>query len=92
MTSVIYLLGVFLLVSILPRRAALIAIFSFLFGHFFGATNWLAIRWHLGTNSSSIYALALAPMIVFVSISRNQLRHRSNHQKAVLVDARSDAE
>ena len=64
MTSVIYLLGVFLLVSILPRRAALIAIFSFLFGHFFGATNWLAIRWHLGTNSSSIYALALAPMIV----------------------------
>ncbi len=65
MTSLIYLLGAFLFVSILPRKAALIAIFSFIFGHFFGATNWLATRWHLGTNSSSIYALVLVPIIVF---------------------------
>jgi hypothetical protein len=65
MTSLIYLLGAFLFVSILPRRAALIAIFSFIFGHFFGATNWLATHWHFGTNSSSIYAIMLVPIIVF---------------------------
>jgi hypothetical protein len=65
MTSLIYLLGVFLFVTILPRRAALIAIFSFIFGHFLGATNWLATHWHLGTNSSSIYAIVLVPVIVF---------------------------
>ena len=64
-TSLIYVLGAFLFVSLLPRRAALIAIFSFLFGHFFGATNWLATRWHLGTNSSSFYGLVLFPLIVF---------------------------
>ncbi len=64
-TSLIYLSGAFLFVSLLPRRAALVAIFSFIFGHFFGATNWLATRWHLGTNASSIYALVLVPVIVF---------------------------
>jgi hypothetical protein len=67
MTSLIYVVGAFLFVSLLPRRAALIAIFSFLFGHFFGATNWLATRWHLGTNSSSIYALVIVPLIVFLA-------------------------
>ena len=64
-TSLIYVLGAFLFVSLLPRRAALIAIFSFLFAHFFGATNWLSTRWHFGTNSSSFYGLVLFPIIVF---------------------------
>ena len=64
-TSLIYVMGAFLFVSLLPRKAALIAIFSFIFGHFFGATNWLANRWHLGTNSSSMYCLVLVPIIVF---------------------------
>ena len=64
-TSLLYVLGAFLFVYILPRKAALIAIFSFIFSHFFGATNWLANRWHLGTNASSIYCFVLVPIIVF---------------------------
>src|ERR1700677_1258800 len=40
--NLIYLSGAFLLVSALPRMPALIVIFSFIFGHYFGATNWLA--------------------------------------------------
>ncbi len=64
-TSLIYLSGAFLLVSILPKRVALITIFSFIFGHFFGATNWLATRWHLGIIASSIYGLVLVPIIIF---------------------------
>ena len=64
-TSLIYLSCAFLLVSILSRKAALIAIFSFVFGHYFGATNWLAVRWHLGISAPTIYGLVLAPIIVF---------------------------
>lgn len=63
-TCLLYISIVFLLVSILPRRAALITIFSVILGHFFGASNWLAVRWHLGTNSAGIYGLVLAPIIV----------------------------
>ena len=63
-TCLVYISLAFLLVSILPQRTALILIFSFIFGHFFEATNWLANRWHFGTNSASIYGLVLAPVIV----------------------------
>jgi hypothetical protein len=73
-SSLIYLLGAFLFVSILPRWVALIAVFSLIFGHFFGATNWLATRWHLGNNSSSIYGLVLVPIMVlgaFPTLSPN---------------------
>jgi hypothetical protein len=73
-TSLIYLSAVFLLVSVLPRKAALIAIFSFIFGHFFGANNWLAVRWHLGINASTIYGSVLVPVIVleaFPTLSSN---------------------
>ena len=64
-TSLIYLSGAFLFVSILPKRVALIIIFSCIFGHFFGAANWLATRWHLGIIASSIYGLALVPIVIF---------------------------
>jgi len=64
-TSLIYLSVALLLVSILSRKIALVAMFSIIFGHYFGATNWLAVRWHLGINSSNIYGLVVAPVIVF---------------------------
>ena len=73
-TSLMYLSAVFLIVSVLPRKLALIAIFSFFFGHFFGANNWLAVRWHLGINASAIYGLVLVPVIVleaFPTLSSN---------------------
>jgi hypothetical protein len=36
------------LVSVLPRRVALFLVFSFIFGHGFGAANWIVVRFHLG--------------------------------------------
>ena len=66
-TCFVYISLAFSIVSVLPKKAALITIFSFIFGHFFGATNWLAVRWHLGTNSEGIYGLVLAPVIVFAA-------------------------
>ena len=62
--NLIYFLGAFLLVSVLPKKAALITIFSFTFGHYFVGCNWLAVRWHLGIQGSALYALALGPAIV----------------------------
>lgn len=65
--SLIYLLALFLIVSMLPRAAALITIFAVVFAHYFGACNWLAVRWHLGMKASTLYSLVLAPMIVFAA-------------------------
>jgi hypothetical protein len=63
--SLLYLLAAFLAVSVLPRMAALITIFSLLFGHFFGASNWLAVRWHLGVQGPSIYGFVLSTVVAF---------------------------
>jgi hypothetical protein len=59
-SCLIYFALAFLVVSVLPRRAALIAGFSFIFGHYYGACNWLAVRWHLGFNGVGLYALLLS--------------------------------
>lgn len=71
-TSLIYLFFTLGFVSILPRRIALIAIFSFILAYYFGATNWLANRWHLGVAASSIYGLVLSILIVFFAFSNKQ--------------------
>jgi hypothetical protein len=65
--SLIYLLALFLIVSMLPRRAALTTMIAVVFAHFFGACNWLAVRWHLGMTAPTLYSLVLGPMIVFAA-------------------------
>jgi len=52
-----YLALAFITVSILPRKAALIVNLSVIFGHFFAASNWLAVRWHLGFDAVALYGL-----------------------------------
>jgi hypothetical protein len=65
--SLAYLLAIFLVVSILPRAAALIAAFSVVFGHYFGASNWLAVRWGLGTQSIVLYGILLSASLAFAA-------------------------
>jgi len=65
LACLIYLSAAFLFVSLLPRKAALTAIFSFLFGHFFEANNWLVVRWHLGLSATTWYGFVLSTSIVF---------------------------
>jgi hypothetical protein len=55
----------FLLVSILPRAAALITMFSFIFANQFNASNWLAVRWHAGFNGVALYALLVSTAIAW---------------------------
>jgi hypothetical protein len=61
----VYFAAAFLLVSVLPRTAALIAVFSFIFGHLFGASNWLAIRWHLAFNGVALYGVLMSAAIAW---------------------------
>jgi hypothetical protein len=62
--SLIYLLAAFLLVSLLPKRAALVTAFSFILGHFFGGSNWLAVRWHFGVEGPTVYGIVLSTILV----------------------------
>ena len=60
----VYFSAAFLLVSVLPKRSALLLTFSLIFGHFYAGANWLAVRWHLGMQGEIIYAFALAVVTV----------------------------
>jgi hypothetical protein len=62
--SLIYISVIFLLVSTIPRRLALISIFAFILGHYFGASTWLAYRWHFGITAPIIYGIILG--VIFV--------------------------
>jgi hypothetical protein len=63
----IYFALTFVIVSLLPKKAALIAIFSVLFGHFYGSSNWLAVRWHLGFSGVGLYYAILSAAIFFAA-------------------------
>lgn len=66
LACLIYFSAAFLVVSTLPRVPALFAIFSVIFGHYFGACNWLAVHWHLAFFSgTSIYGIVLGAIVAF---------------------------
>jgi hypothetical protein len=54
----------FLLISILPRRLALVLSFTAIFGHFFGAGTWLVYVWHFGVTAPMIYSVVLSAALV----------------------------
>jgi len=67
LTEVVYISAVFFLVSILPRRLALVSVFAFILGHYFGASTWLNYYWHFGINAPIIYGIILG--VVFVQLA-----------------------
>jgi hypothetical protein len=62
-----YCAAAFLLVSLLPRKIALVTIFSFIFGHYFGGSNWLGSRWHFGAEGIVLYGIVLSTIIVLLA-------------------------
>jgi hypothetical protein len=63
-----YLAAAFLLASALPRRLALVLLFTVTLAHVYAGTNWLAVRWHGGMLASSVYGLALGfPLAVGIA-------------------------
>jgi len=53
----------YLLVTFLPLRLALITICSLLFAHYYDGSNWLAVRWHMGMGGPFLYGLFIAAAI-----------------------------
>jgi hypothetical protein len=68
-TNIVYISGAFFLVSVLPKRVALITIFSFILGYYFAGCNWLIVRWQLGIQGSLLYTFVLAVAIVLSSFN-----------------------
>lgn len=62
--SLLYNAGALMVVSVLPRKLALIAIFSLIPGHYFGACTWLVFVWGLGMKAAIIYGIVLAVLLV----------------------------
>lgn len=63
-----YCAAAFLLVSLLPRRIALVTIFSFIFAHYFGGSSWLAVRWHTGVEGATVYGIVLSAIITLSAL------------------------
>ena len=50
----------------------MIAIFSFVFGHYFGASNWLVVRWHLGIAGPPVYGIVIGAIVAFTAFPAAQ--------------------
>jgi len=61
-----YLVGVFALVTLLPRQAAIITGLIFLLSHYFAGSTWLSFHFHLGMTGPILYAVVLS--IALISI------------------------
>jgi len=57
--NAVYVAAALFLVSVLPRRLALVLLFTVTLGHIYAGTNWLAIRWHGGMLASPVYTLGI---------------------------------
>lgn len=48
------------IVSLEPRRFALVALFTFILPHYFGAASWWVYAWDYGSNAATAYGFVLA--------------------------------
>ncbi|MGA2028580.1 MAG: hypothetical protein ABSG87_00690 [Verrucomicrobiota bacterium] len=64
--SLISIVLQFLIVSIIPRRIALFAIFYIILGHFCGASWWLCYHWNFGTRAIFIYSIIFSGVLVLL--------------------------
>ncbi|MGD0632094.1 MAG: hypothetical protein ABR987_22410 [Terracidiphilus sp.] len=71
--SLLYLTAAFLIVSLLPRRSALVTAFSFILGHYFGGSNWIAVRWHLGVAGPTVYGILLSAIMALFAFSEAEV-------------------
>lgn len=62
-SSFLYIMAAFLLVSYLPRRLALAILFAYMLGHYFGASTWLVYSFRFGMTGAVTYAAILAMLI-----------------------------
>jgi len=68
LVDVFYLLGAFLFVSKLPVRLGTALMLSLMFGHYFGASSWLYMRFHLGAAGVISYGVLIAVVLTWVGM------------------------
>ncbi len=61
-----YIAGVVILVSRLPRQAAIIVGLVFLLSHYFAASTWLAFNFNLNMAGPAIYALVISIGLIWI--------------------------
>jgi hypothetical protein len=64
--SVVSIIVLFLFVSIIPRKIALIVIFVAILNHYLGASTWLCYHWHFGAGGPLIYSIILSVILVWL--------------------------
>lgn len=74
LACLVYFALAFGLVSVLPKKPALVAIFAFIFGHFHGGSNWLVVHWQVGIQGFIVYGIAvgIALTVALVPVSSDR--------------------
>ncbi len=72
--SFLYVAALFAVVSILPKRLALITLFSLTLGHYFGASTWLVYHWEYGMQAAILYGILLATGFVLCGVGDEEQR------------------
>ncbi len=66
--SACYISGAVLLVSVLPRRFALVVLMSFIFGHYYGAVTWFR-HFGFGISAAIVYGVLISLLLVVLGLS-----------------------
>ena len=61
-----YIVGVFALVTLLPRQTAIITGLVFLLSHYFAGSTWLSFHFHLGMAGPILYAVVLSITLILI--------------------------
>lgn len=77
--AAIYVAGTFAIVTYLPDRLGLATTYSFIFGHFFGASTWIYNVFGLGIGAVIGYGITLSIVMALIS-SRHTTCGKTQHQ------------
>jgi hypothetical protein len=72
----------FLIVSLIPKKIALIVMLTAILNHFFGASFWLCYHWNFGVGGPLIYGIMLSVVLVLWVFPINPEKHLSNEPDA----------
>jgi hypothetical protein len=61
-----YIVGIFVLVTALPRKSALITGLIFLLAHYFAASTWLSYHFRLSMAGPIMYAVVLSMALMWI--------------------------
>ena len=70
--------ALFFVVSILPKKAGLITVWSLILAYYFGASTWLFSSWHCGPIGPLVYGGLLSAVFVSLTFSSRELPEPRN--------------